>query len=81
MSPGCHQLENVAHVVDSSRYVQKKYQNNIIFGILIHTNVSHNFKLVRATVDGVKKTGFFPSYKVKGNSFLTGFCHGAENRC
>ena len=42
--------------------------------------VSHNFKLVRASVDGVTKKVIFPSYKVKGSSSLSGFCHGAENR-
>ena len=42
--------------------------------------VSHISKLVRATVDGVKKTVVFFSYAVKGSSFLGRYCHGSENR-
>ena len=43
-------------------------------------HVSHIFKLVRASGDLLTKCRKFPSYVVKGSSFLGGYCHGSENR-
>ena len=40
--------------------------------------MSHNFKLVRATVDGVQKSTRFSCYTLKGSSLLGSFCHGSK---